>query len=635
MSTFPTGGLNAPNTVIGANVVLHPTSNNTNTGVVPSVVNTTGGGDAIILTPSVNLAPSTQYTFSISNGVKDIHGDAFTPFSETFTTGNTAPAVDQTMAFLKQALPTTTGTSFTDLVIGPDGKLYASTEDGRIFRFVINGDGTLGVPQVFTSLQTYEGGLRLITGFAFDPSSTPSNPIIWVSNTFYALSGATNGPNFTSRLTVMSGPNLGTVQDAIVNLPRSVADHVNDQPVFQPGTRNLFFCQAGENAYGAPDTTWGNRSETMLSSAILEVDTTQLNPAAGPLNVLTPDVGGTYNPFAAGAPLTLYATGVRNAFSLYFDANGQLWAVANGSSSGGNTPAFNTSDPTQINGDRIDTGMPYAGPNVPALTDVAQAEADYLIRIEQGGYYGHPDPARGEYVLDDGNPTSGGVPGLTFSAYPSGTNPDPNYRVNDIYVLGTHLSPDTIFDYTAPTNGSNPFGGAADRQIPHHRIQRWVRHRCRHPRLEQQHHRRQSLDHGLQWSFESTGPCRESGERISLCLGAWHAKDHASQADECRADHRCQHDCACVQFGSRRQHQRRAKPQRLGYAHQQRRQPAPLRQRRNQYHRRWEFQLQPQHVFNRRKPADKPGCRTIGNHTGSLHGEYRRHPVGHFEYLQQ
>jgi fibronectin type 3 domain-containing protein len=443
---LPNGGID-PTTVTNATLTLVKTSNG---ATVPAVVNTTGGGDALILTPAVNLATNTQYTFTATAAIKDVNGDALTPFTETFTTGSTQPPINQTVAFQKVALPTAQGTPFTDMQIGPDGLLYASTEDGRIFRYVMNADGTLGLPQVITSLQTFEGGKRLITGFAFDPASTVTHPIIWVSNTFYALSGATNGPNFTSKLTVMSGPDLATVHDAIIDLPRSVADHVNDQPVFQPGTTNLFFCQAGQNAYGAPDTTWGNRAETLLSAAILEVNTTALNLSGPALNVLTPDVGGTYNPFASGAPLTIYATGIRNAYTLFFDDTGQLWAPINGSSAGGNTPAF----PNSVNGNRIDTGQPYAGPAVPALNNVQQTEDDVLDKIVKGGYYGHPDPARGEFVLNDGNPTTGAVPGLAFTAYPAGTNPDPNYRLPN-FIFGQHNSPDAMIEYTG-----NAFGGA-------------------------------------------------------------------------------------------------------------------------------------------------------------------------------
>ena len=84
----------------------------------------------------------------------------------------------------------------------------------------------------------------------------------------------------------------------------------------------------------------------------------------GPLNVLTPDAGGTYNPFASGAPLIIYATGVRNAFSLIFTANGDLLAVNNGSSAGGNAPGYTAGASGQINGNRIDTGKPYSGAKI-------------------------------------------------------------------------------------------------------------------------------------------------------------------------------------------------------------------------------------------------------------------------------
>ena len=457
--SLPNGRLDAT-TVNGATVSLVQTSNG---AVVPAIVNTTGGGDAIILTPSSPLAANTSYTFTVTPGVKDVTGVSIVAFSESFTTGTVGSQLDQTIAFQKVPLPTAQGQNFTCVRIGPDGRLYASTEDGRIFRYVINSDGTLSLPQVITSLQTAEGGNRLITGFAFDPSSTASNPIIWVSNTFYALSGATNGPDFTGKISVMSGPDLTQVADAIIGLPRSIADHVNDQPIFGPGPiagdKYLYFAQAGNNAFGAPDITWGNRSEHLLTAAILRLDTSALTLTAGPVNVLTPDVGGTYNPFASGAPLMIYATGIRNAYALLFDDQGTLWAPVNGSSAGGNSPAFDSANSQQINGNRIDTGAPYAGPNVPGLTNIQQTETDVLDKVVQGGYYGHPNPTRGEYVLDDGNPTTGAYAPTVFSAYPAGTNPDVNYKLPNL-DFGAHRSPDGIIEYTG-----NAFGGALNGKI--------------------------------------------------------------------------------------------------------------------------------------------------------------------------
>ena len=185
-----------------------------------------------------------------------------------------------------------------------------------------------------------------------------------------------------------------------------------------------------------------------MSAAILRLDISKLNLAQGPLNVKTIDGGGSYDPYAPGAPLTIYATGVRNAYSLVFTSDGKLYAPTNGSSAGGNTPAF----PNSINGNRIDTGVPYNGPAVPALTNVPESEIDWLFNIQEGGYYGHPDPVRGEYVLDAGNPAGSTDPN-TISQYPVGTQPDPNYR-GYAYDFGQHRSPDGVIQYQ-----DNTFGG--------------------------------------------------------------------------------------------------------------------------------------------------------------------------------
>ncbi len=126
----------------------------------------------------------------------------------------------------------------------------------------------------------------------------------------------------------------------------------------------------------------------------------------------------------------------------------------NGSSAGGNSPAFSSSDPNQINGPRIDTGLPYSGPAVPGVTNLKLTENDYLYNIKQGGYYGHPNPTRGEYVLNDGNPSTNAVANEVVADYPLGTNPDPNYR-GAAWNFGPHASPDGIIEYQ-----DKAFGGA-------------------------------------------------------------------------------------------------------------------------------------------------------------------------------
>ena len=66
-------------------------------------------------------------------------------------------------------------------------------------------------------------------------------------------------------------------------------------------------------------------------------------------------------------------------------------------------------------------------PRFPDSPESPETENDWLFKIVKGGYYGHPNPTRGEYVLDGGNPTAGADP-FEFTEYPVGTQPDANYR---------------------------------------------------------------------------------------------------------------------------------------------------------------------------------------------------------------
>ncbi|HMC72480.1 MAG TPA: choice-of-anchor D domain-containing protein, partial [Mycobacteriales bacterium] len=152
-------------------------------------------------------------------------------------------------------------------------------------------------------------------------------------------------------------------------------------------------------------------------------------------------------------PLTIYATGVRNAFDLVWHSNGQLYAPTNGSASGGNTPATPSPLPSSCS-NRIDSGTngAYTGPQVPGLTNIPDAQDNFLFRVVKNGYYGHPNPTRCEWVLNGGNPTSG-ADTAEVPQYPAGTQPDRNWR-GAAYDFGLHYSPDGAVEYKG-----NAFGG--------------------------------------------------------------------------------------------------------------------------------------------------------------------------------
>ena len=434
---LPNSGINNA-TITTSNVYL--TEEGTNT-IIPSNVNGTGGGDAITLVPGAPLKLSTTYRFIITSGVKDLNDSSFIPYTSVFTTGSSSSNEITNAQFDKIDLPNATG-QHSCLTIGPDGKLYALTIDGIIKRFTINPDGTLGTPQLIYTLQDEFGTRtqRLAIGLTFDPAATATNLIAWVTHSTYTF---LNGPDWDGKLSKLSGPNLESVQDVLINLPRSKKDHLTNSIAFGPD-RALYFTQASTSAMGRADQTWGNRNEHLLSAAVLRLDVSKLGTL--PLDVKTSDGGGSYNPYNTNAPLTIYASGVRNAYDLLWHSNGKLYVAANGSAAGGNTPA-------SVNGTVRPDGTTYNGPSIPALTNVQQTQKDWLFRIVKGGYYGHPNPTRGEYVMNGGNPSSTLDP-AEVKSYPEGTAPDRNYRGYS-YDFQTNASPNGTIEYK-----SNTFNGA-------------------------------------------------------------------------------------------------------------------------------------------------------------------------------
>ncbi|MGD9571839.1 MAG: Ig-like domain-containing protein [Thermoleophilia bacterium] len=434
--------------VASGSVVLRDATTN---AVVPAVVNTSGGGDVIVLQPTVLLTPNRGYRFEVTAELTDESGTPFTPFSSTFTTGDgpNSGGGSFTGAFARQvttAPALTGGIGYTGVAVGPDHKLYTSRNNGVITRFPITADGTLGAAEPVTGISA--GGPRIVIGMAFDPASTPSNPILWVSHNQFSFTNAQDWTGVISRLT---GPDLATRQDIVVGLPRSLRDHLTNSLAFHGG--DLYFTQGANTAMGAADSAWGGRDERLLSAAVLKLDVSSVLSGALPLDVKTED-GGTYDPYAPGAPLTLYASGVRNAYDLVWHTNGQLYVPTNGSAAGGTTPASPSTLPASCTR-RIDDAAngDYTGPNTIPSRNNTGAMPDYLYRVQQGGYYGHPNPARCEWVLNGGNPTAGADP-AQVAAYPVGTQPDRNFR-GFAFNFGNHFSPNGVIEYRG-----DAFGGA-------------------------------------------------------------------------------------------------------------------------------------------------------------------------------
>ncbi len=438
------GGVD-PSTLNPISVQLYRTKDNTS---VSGIVGTDGGNGVIVYQPSEDLAPNTNYTFKVTTGVRDESGATFTPYSKTFNTGinKSVESAPVNVNFIKSTVyggsTANPGDPVSSLVISPDGNnLYATTLDGKLHRWnIADTSGNLTNLETFNPTQLAG---RAIIGITFNPNDSNE---LWISHNDPIFPQPAE--DFTGKISKLTLDPLtpafdAEMKDYVVGLPRAAKDHLSNSLAFGP-TGKLYMTQGSNSAMGARDSIWFNRDERLLTGAVLEIDPNRTAPVGG-FNVQTENRGvDNYNPFAANAPVNIYATGVRNAYDLLWHSNNHLYIPTNGSAKGGNTP--NNPDTTANE----------------ALTNVG-TQNDYLFDVVKGGYYGHPNPLRQEYIMNGGNPTSGVDPAEVvrqvtatevYSGYAVGTQPDPNYQ-GFAYDFGRNRSPNGVIEYK-----SNTFGGA-------------------------------------------------------------------------------------------------------------------------------------------------------------------------------
>ena len=145
-------------------------------------------------------------------------------------------------------------------------------------------------------------------------------------------------------------------------------------------------------------------------------------------------VPGFYNPFEDDAPVRVFANGQRNAYDLVWHSNGFLYVPTNGSAGGANAP----DDPST--------------PEFEGITNIPTRN-DYLFAVEEGGYYGHPNPILGNFILNGGNPTAGNDL-AEVTTYAEGTAADPNYR-GFAFDFSRNVSPNGAAEFTSDVFGTN------------------------------------------------------------------------------------------------------------------------------------------------------------------------------------
>ncbi|HKB01112.1 MAG TPA: Ig-like domain-containing protein [Gemmataceae bacterium] len=397
---------------------------------VPAKLGTDIEGDVVTVQPTKPLAARTAYTIEVTAKLIDKAGAAVAPFRSAFTTGEerapVAPRVG--FRFTKTRIDSEHGP--TAIAVGPDGHVYVSTYMGVLYRLQIDPKTGLAVGK--DKLLTRDG--RKILGLTFDPEATATKLVAWISYDDRKAENVDSGTfsGVVSRVEIPAAGPGGAAKETqyIIGLPSGW--HPLNGCTFGPDKR-LYMSVGSMNRLGDDPV----RPETPLSAAVLVADVRdpKFNNGRLPLNVQT-TAPVNYDPQAKNAPLRVYATGFRELYRLCWHSNGSLYGGVNQNDGTG----------------RADTP---SCPGVPSLHAVFPDED--LVRIVEGGYYGHPNPSRKQYVLMGGNPTAGIDP-WEVPEYPVGVKPDPNFNpANLIFNLksidGTSANGCCEYKLAGPLNG--------------------------------------------------------------------------------------------------------------------------------------------------------------------------------------
>jgi len=359
------------------------------------------------------------------------------------------PPPPSVVDFTRFSVPLTQPTA---LDWGPDSRLYVASVTGPIHALTFDFDTQTVIDDDVTNALAG----RLVLGLTVDPASTPNNVILWAGHSDVQQSSGDANSGMVSRL---SGPSLSVRQDVITGLPRAIANHSTNAVHFGPDGR-LYIAQGGNTGAGAAnDSTseFGPRPEQPLSAAILVADVNapgfdgSCTPTDDPLGAVMDSTGIASR--SVPCDVEVYASGLRNAFDFTFTRSGRMFAVDNGLGVEGAHPAL---APSPL------SWAPASGCEGPVLgLDNVHANnpgtrADLLLLIQEGGYYGHPNPSRDECIFYGGNPSAGPdgpVPetgGTTHFqealTYPVGRQPAPNFRPA-VFSFGGHKSTNAVIEY--------------------------------------------------------------------------------------------------------------------------------------------------------------------------------------------
>jgi len=287
----------------------------------------------------------------------------------------------------------------TRLAWAPDGRLFVADVRGRITALTFDADWNETHREEVASRLGAESDA--ILGLAFDPLDQS----LWVAHARLQAGGCEDREwPFEGGISRLASPAYDTWETVVTGLPNGKTSHGVNELLFLP-EGDLLVAVGGMTNAGRPSCDFGGIPESPLSAAVLRLrvgdpgfdgNLRYRHRETGQLSHDQRD-GGVLE-LAADAWGRVEASGLRNVYGMARTAHGSIYLLDNG--------------PNPGEGEAVDGAD---------LVEVGE-HPDELNRLVPGGYYGHPNPARGEtrYHAPSSEPPPGVRPPL--AGFPASTN---------------------------------------------------------------------------------------------------------------------------------------------------------------------------------------------------------------------
>ncbi|HZM01304.1 MAG TPA: kelch repeat-containing protein, partial [Planctomycetota bacterium] len=264
---------------------------------------------------------------------------------------------------------------------GPDGRLYVATLNGELKALSFDDEWNV------VGVETYPGVSQQLTrhslGLAFNPFDPPDPVKVYVTHgLLYADGGGVvTGPSaYLGSVSVLTGPAFDAPQPVVTGLPQSNSGHAINGLAFDDNGDLLVVQGCNTNA-GVAALAMGTLPESPLSGAVIKARTSRPD-FDGAVHYVKSSDGqpdddqrdGELVELAPGSHVSAHAVGLRNPYDLVVTTGHRLYATDNGPNLG------------------------FGPASIGATTQLPDPEdADELLLIESGNYYGSPNRSRARF----------------------------------------------------------------------------------------------------------------------------------------------------------------------------------------------------------------------------------------------